>query len=35
MGDMMGQMGIDMSSLMGDLMPKKTVKRTFEGIGCT
>lgn len=30
MGDMMGQMGIDMSSLMGDLMPKKTVKRTWK-----
>lgn len=30
MGDMMGQMGIDMSSLMGDLMPKKTVKRTLK-----
>lgn len=29
-GDMMGQMGIDMSSLMGDLMPKKTVKRTLK-----
>ena len=30
MGDMMGQMGIDMSSLMGDLIPKKTVKRTLK-----
>ena len=30
MGDMMGQMGIDMSSLMGDLMPKKTVKHTLK-----
>ncbi len=30
MGVMMGQMGIDMSSLMGDLMPKKTVKRTLK-----
>lgn len=30
MSDMMGQMGIDMSSLMGDLMPKKTVKRTLK-----
>lgn len=30
MGDMMGQMGIDMSSLMGELMPKKTVKRTLK-----
>lgn len=30
MGDMMGQMRIDMSSLMGDLMPKKTVKRTLK-----
>ena len=30
MGDMMGQMGIDMSSLLGDLMPKKTVKRTLK-----
>lgn len=30
MGDMMGQMGIDMSSLMADLMPKKTVKRTLK-----
>lgn len=30
MADMMGQMGIDMSSLMGDLMPKKTVKRTLK-----
>lgn len=30
MGDMMGQMGIDMSNLMGDLMPKKTVKRTLK-----
>lgn len=30
MGDMMGQMGIDMSSLLGDLVPKKTVKRTLK-----
>lgn len=30
MGDMMGQMGIDMSSLVGNLMPKKTVKRTLK-----
>ena len=30
MSDMMGQMGIDMSSLMGDLIPKKTVKRTLK-----
>lgn len=30
MGDMMGQMGIDMSNLLGDLMPKKTVKRTLK-----
>lgn len=30
MGDMMGQMGIDMSSLMENLMPKKTVKRTLK-----
>lgn len=30
MCDMMGQMEIDMSSLMGDLMPKKTVKRTLK-----
>lgn len=30
MSDMMGQMGMDMSSLMGDLMPKKKVKRTFK-----
>lgn len=29
MGDMMGQMGMDMSSLMGDLLPKKKVKRTL------
>lgn len=29
MGDMMGQMGMDMSSLMGDLIPKKKVKRTL------
>ena len=28
-GDMMGQMGMDMSSLMGDLLPKKKVKRTL------
>ena len=30
MGDMMVQMGIDMASVMGDLMPKKTVKRTLK-----
>ena len=29
MGDMMGQMSMDMSSLMGDLLPKKKVKRTL------
>lgn len=29
MGDMMGQMGMDMSGLMGDLLPKKKVKRTL------
>lgn len=29
MGDMMGQMGMDMSNLMGDLLPKKKVKRTL------
>lgn len=29
MGDMMGQMGMDMSSLMNDLAPKKKVKRTL------
>ncbi|CCI82658.1 ATP-dependent protease ATPase subunit HslU [Lactobacillus hominis] len=29
MGDMMGQMGMDMSSLMGDLIPKKKIKRTL------
>lgn len=30
MGDMMGQMGMDMSSMMGDLLPKKKVKRTLK-----
>ncbi|MBP2058000.1 ATP-dependent HslUV protease ATP-binding subunit HslU [Lactobacillus colini] len=30
MGDMMGQMGMDMSSMLSDLMPKKTVKRTLK-----
>ncbi|MDF7668359.1 ATP-dependent protease ATPase subunit HslU [Lactobacillus sp. ESL0703] len=29
MGDMMGQMGIDMSSMLSDLVPKKKVKRTL------
>lgn len=29
MGDMMGQMGIDMSSMLGDMLPKKKVKRTL------
>lgn len=29
MGDMMGQMGMDMNSLLGDMMPKKKVKRTL------
>lgn len=29
MGDMMGQMGMDMSSVLGDMMPKKKVKRTL------
>lgn len=27
MGDMMGQMGMDMSSMLGDMLPKKKVKR--------
>ena len=30
MGDMMGQMGMDMSSMMGDILPKKKVKRTLK-----
>ncbi|MBD5429203.1 ATP-dependent protease ATPase subunit HslU [Lactobacillus sp.] len=30
MSDMMGQMGMDMSSMLTDLMPKKTVKRTLK-----
>lgn len=29
MGDMMGQMGIDMSSMLNDLVPKKKIKRTL------
>ncbi|MDF7638890.1 ATP-dependent protease ATPase subunit HslU [Lactobacillus sp. ESL0791] len=29
MGDMMGQMGIDMNSMLNDLVPKKKVKRTL------
>ncbi|WEV52001.1 ATP-dependent protease ATPase subunit HslU [Lactobacillus sp. ESL0731] len=29
MGDMMGQMGLDMSSMLSDLVPKKKVKRTL------
>lgn len=29
MSDMMGQMGMDMNSLLGDMMPKKKVKRTL------
>ncbi|MDF7672041.1 ATP-dependent protease ATPase subunit HslU [Lactobacillus sp. ESL0701] len=29
MGDMMGQMGVDMSSMLSDLVPKKKVKRTL------
>lgn len=29
MGDMMGQMGIDMSSMLNDLVPKKRIKRTL------
>lgn len=29
MGDMMGQMGMDMSSMLGDMLPKKKVKRTL------
>ena len=31
MGDMMGQMGMDMSSMLGDMLPKKKVKRTLPG----
>ncbi|NVH30020.1 ATP-dependent protease ATPase subunit HslU [Lactobacillus delbrueckii subsp. bulgaricus] len=30
MGDMMGQMGMDMSSMLGDMLPKKKVKRTLQ-----
>ena len=30
MGDMMGQMGIDMSSLLNSLTPKKKIKRTLS-----
>lgn len=30
MNDMMGQMGMDMSSMMGNLMPKKQIKRTLK-----
>lgn len=30
MGDMMGQMGMDMSSMLGDMLPKKKVKRTLS-----
>ncbi|WEV71597.1 ATP-dependent protease ATPase subunit HslU [Lactobacillus sp. ESL0785] len=30
MGDMMGQMGIDMSSMFNNLVPKKKVKRTLS-----
>lgn len=30
MGDMMGQMGIDMSSMLNDLVPKKKIKRTLS-----
>lgn len=30
MNDMIGQMGMDMSSLMGGLMPKKRVRRTLS-----
>lgn len=30
MNDMMGQMGMDMSSMLSDLMPKKKVKRTLS-----
>ena len=29
MGDMMGQMGMDMSSMLGDMLPKTKVKRTL------
>ncbi|MCD5480914.1 ATP-dependent protease ATPase subunit HslU [Lactobacillus delbrueckii subsp. bulgaricus] len=29
MGDMMWQMGMDMSSMLGDMLPKKKVKRTL------
>lgn len=29
MGDMMGQMGMDMSSMLGDMLPKKKVKRSL------
>ncbi|KRL63603.1 ATP-dependent protease ATPase subunit HslU [Lactobacillus psittaci] len=29
MSDMMGQMGMDMNSILGDMMPKKKVKRTL------
>lgn len=29
MSDMMGQMGMDMNSLLGDMIPKKKVKRTL------
>lgn len=29
MGDMMGQMGIDLSSMLNDLVPKKKIKRTL------
>lgn len=29
MGDMMGQMGMDISSMLGDMLPKKKVKRTL------
>lgn len=30
MGDMMGQMGMDMSSVLSDLVPKKRIKRTMS-----
>ena len=30
MGDMMGQMGIDMSSMLNGLVPKKKIKRTLQ-----
>ncbi|GFZ26995.1 ATP-dependent protease ATPase subunit HslU [Lactobacillus corticis] len=30
MGDMMGQMGIDMSSMLSDMLPKRKVKRTMK-----